>query len=87
MFEFVFNILLVFVSFFVIVVILFVVFFGFYVFVMLYSELCLIGEGNIVVVISLGGVVIGFVLFIVVVVVVSYNLYMMVGWGVVVGLV
>lgn len=87
MFEPVLNTLPAFASFFATAVILLAAFFGLYVFVTPYSELRLIGEGNTAAAISLGGAVIGFALPIAVAVVVSHNLYTMVGWGVVAGLV
>lgn len=58
-----------------------------YVFVTPYNELILIRNGNEAAAISLGGVIIGFALPIAVSVAVSHNLYAMLGWGVVAGVV
>ena len=52
-----------------------------------YKELALIRAGNEAAALSLGGVVIGFALPIAVSVAVSHNLYAMIGWGVVAGVV
>ena len=87
MFEPVLNSLPAFASFFATAVVLLAGFLGLYVFVTPYSELRLIGEGNAAAAISLGGAVIGFALPIAVAVVISHNLYTMIGWGVVAGLV
>ena len=87
MFEPVLNSLPAFASFFLTAVVLLAVFIGLYIFVTPYSELRLIGEGNAAAAVSLGGAVIGFALPIAVAVVVSHNLYTMIGWGVVAGLV
>lgn len=62
-------------------------FFAAYVAVTPYNELSLIRAGNEAAAISLGGAVIGFTIPIAVSVAVSHNLYAMVGWGVVAGLV
>lgn len=58
-----------------------------YVAVTPYNELALIRAGNEAAAISLGGAVIGFALPIAVSVAVSHNLYAMLGWGLVAGLV
>lgn len=52
-----------------------------------YNELTLIRNGNEAAAISLAGVIIGFALPIAVSVAVSHNLYAMIGWGVVAGIV
>jgi putative membrane protein len=87
MFEPVLNSLPAFAGFFLTAVVLLAVFIGLYIFVTPYSELRLIGEGNAAAAVSLGGAVVGFALPIAVAVVVSHNLYTMIGWGVVAGLV
>ena len=58
-----------------------------YVLVTPYNELTLIRNGNEAAAISLAGVIIGFALPIAVSVAVSHNLYAMIGWGVVAGIV
>lgn len=87
MFEPVLNSLPAFAGFFATAIVLLAVFIGLYIFVTPYSELRLIGEGNAAAAVSLGGAVVGFALPIAVAVVVSHNLYTMIGWGVVAGLV
>lgn len=52
-----------------------------------YDELRLIRAGNVAAAVSLGGAVIGFALPLAVSVAVSHNLYAMVGWGAVAGVV
>ncbi|MDP3635790.1 MAG: DUF350 domain-containing protein [Azonexus sp.] len=76
-----------FASFFVTAVVLLAVFLSLYVFVTPYSELALIRAGNEAAAVSLGGAVIGFALPIAVSVAISHNLYAMIGWGVVAGVV
>jgi putative membrane protein len=58
-----------------------------YVFITPYNELALIRSGNTAAAVSLGGAVIGFAFPIAVSVAVSHNLYAMIGWGVVAGVV
>ena len=52
-----------------------------------YNELALIREGNAAAAITLGGAIVGFALPIAVSVAVSHNLYAMIGWAVVAGIV
>lgn len=58
-----------------------------YVLITPYSEFKLIREGNAAAAISLGGAVIGFALPLAVSVAISHNLYAMLGWGIVAGVV
>lgn len=76
-----------FASFFLTAVALLVAFLCLYVLVTPYSEVALIRAGNEAAAVSLGGAVIGFALPIAVSVAVTHNLYLMIGWGVVAGLV
>jgi len=76
-----------FASFFLTAVVLLVAFLCLYVLVTPYSEVALIRAGNEAAAVSLGGAVIGFALPIAVSVAVTHNLYLMIGWGVVAGLV
>lgn len=62
-------------------------FFGLYVLITPYNELKLIRAGNEAAAVSLGGAVIGFALPLAVSVAVSHNLYVMLGWGGVAGVV
>ena len=62
-------------------------FLALYVVVTPYNELALIREGNAAAALSLGGALVGFALPIAVSVAVSHNLYAMIGWGVVAGVV
>lgn len=87
MFDPVISSLPAFASFFVIAVILLAVFLCLYVFVTPYSEIKLIREGNEAAAVSLAGAVIGLALPIAVAVATSHNLYVMIGWGVVAGVV
>ena len=87
MFDPVINNLPAFASFFATAVVLLLVFLAIYVRVTPYNELTLIRQGNEAAAISLGGAVIGFALPIAVAVAVSHNLYAMIGWGVVAGVV
>lgn len=87
MFDQVISNLPAFASFFVTAIVLLAVFFGLYVLITPYSELKLIRAGNEAAAVSLGGAVIGFALPLAVSVAVSHNLYAMVGWGVVAGIV
>ena len=87
MFDPVLNSLPAFASFFLTAVVLLGVFAVLYELVTPYNELALIREGNTAAAITLGGASIGFALPIAVSVAVSHNLYAMVGWAVVAGIV
>lgn len=87
MFDPVINSLPAFAGFFATAVALLAGFLLLYVLVTPYNELTLIRNGNEAAAISLAGVIIGFALPIAVSVAVSHNLYAMVGWGVVAGIV
>jgi len=76
-----------FASFFATGIVLLGVFFALYVLITPYNELQLIRAGNEAAAVSLGGAVIGFALPLAVSVAVSHNLYAMIGWGVVAGIV
>lgn len=76
-----------FASFFLTAVALLLAFLCLYVLVTPYSELTLIRAGNEAAAVSLGGAVIGFALPIAVSVAVTHNLYLMIGWGVIAGIV
>ena len=87
MFDPVINSLPAFAGFFATAVALLAGFLLLYVLVTPYNELPLIRNGNEAAAISLAGVIIGFALPIAVSVAVSHNLYAMIGWGVVAGIV
>lgn len=87
MFDPVINSLPAFASFFATAIGLLLAFALLYDLVTPYSELTLIREGNTAAAITLGGAVIGFALPIAISVAVSHNLYAMVGWAVVAGVV
>ena len=87
MFDPVINSLPAFAGFFATAVALLAGFLLLYVLVTPYNELALIRNGNEAAAISLAGVIIGFALPIAVSVAVSHNLYAMIGWGVVAGIV
>jgi putative membrane protein len=87
MFDPVINNLPAFAGFFLTAVALLAGFIAVYLLVTPYQELALIRAGNEAAALSLGGVVIGFALPIAVSVAVSHNLYAMIGWGVVAGVV
>lgn len=87
MFDPVLSSLPAFAGYFVTAVVLLAVFVCLYIFVTPFSELALIRDGNEAAAVSLGGAVIGFALPIAVAVVASHNLYTMIGWGVVAGVV
>jgi putative membrane protein len=87
MFNPVINNLPAFASFFLTAIALLVGFLAIYLVVTPYKELALIRAGNEAAALSLGGVVVGFALPIAVAVAVSHDLYVMVGWGVVAGVV
>ncbi|MBU3695740.1 MAG: DUF350 domain-containing protein [Dechloromonas sp.] len=87
MFDPVINSLPAFAGFFATAVALLAGFLLLYVLVTPYNELTLIRNGNEAAAISLAGVIIGFALPIAVSVAVSHNLYAMIGWGVVAGIV
>jgi len=87
MFDPVINSLLAFAGFFLTAAALLAGFIAVYLMVTPYKELALIRAGNEAAALSLGGVVIGFALPIAVSVAVSHNLYAMIGWGVVAGVV
>lgn len=87
MFDPVINSLPAFAGFFVTAVALLAGFLAVYLLVTPYKELTLIRSGNEAAALSLGGVVIGFALPIAVAVAVSHNLFVMIGWGVVAGVV
>ncbi|MCB4360459.1 DUF350 domain-containing protein [Quatrionicoccus australiensis] len=76
-----------FASFFATGIVLLGVFFALYVLITPYNELQLIRAGNEAAAVSLGGAVIGFALPLAVSVAVSHNLYAMIGWGVIAGIV
>ena len=87
MFDPVINSLPAFAGFFATAVALLAGFLLLYVLVTPYNELTLIRNGNEAAAISLAGFIIGFALPIAVSVAVSHNLYAMIGWGVVAGIV
>ena len=87
MFDPVINSLPAFAGFFATAVALLAGFLLLYVLVTPYNELTLIRNGNEAAAISLAGVIIGFALPIAVSVAVSHNLFAMIGWGVVAGIV
>jgi putative membrane protein len=87
MFDPVINQLPAFAAFFATAVALLGGFLALYVVVTPYNELALIREGNAAAALSLGGALVGFALPIAVSVAVSHNLYAMIGWGVVAGVV
>lgn len=87
MFDPVINGLPAFASFFATAVLMLAAFVALYVAVTPYSEIRLIRAGNEAAAISLGGAVIGFALPLAVSVAVSHNLYAMIGWGAVAGVV
>ena len=87
MFDPVINSLPAFAGFFATAVALLAGFLLLYVLVTPYNELTLIRNGNEAAAISLAGVIIGFALPIAVSVAVSHNIYAMVGWGIVAGVV
>ena len=87
MFDPVINSLPAFAGFFATAVALLAGFLLLYVLVTPYNELTLIRNGNEAAAISLAGVIIGFALPIAVSVAVSHNLYAMIGWGGVAGIV
>jgi putative membrane protein len=83
MFDPVINSLPAFAGFFATAVGLLATFAALYLLVTPYSEVRLIREGNVAAAISLAGALLGYALPIAVAVVVSHNLYVMIGWGVV----
>ena len=87
MFDPVINGLPAFASFFATAVLMLAAFVALYVAVTPYSEIRLIRAGNEAAAVSLGGAVIGFALPLAVSVAVSHNLYAMIGWGAVAGVV
>ncbi len=87
MFDPVINALPAFAGFFATACVLLAAFLGLYVLVTPYNELALIREGNSAAAVSFGGALIGFALPLAVSVAVSHNLYAMLGWGVVAGIV
>ncbi len=87
MFDPVINGLPAFASFFATAVLMLAAFVALYVAVTPYSEIRLIRDGNEAAAVSLGGAVIGFALPLAVSVAVSHNLYAMIGWGAVAGVV
>ena len=87
MFDPVINNLPAFAGFFAAAVALLAGFLSLYVLVTPYNELALIRNGNEAAAISLAGLIIGFALPIAVSVAVSHNIYAMLGWGVVAGVV
>ena len=87
MFDPVISNLPAFAGFFVTAIVLMLAFLAIYVAITPYSELALIRAGNEAAAVSLGGAVIGFALPIAVSVAVSHNIYAMIGWGVVAGVV
>jgi putative membrane protein len=87
MFDPVINSLPAFAGFFATAVALLAAFLALYALVTPYSEIALIRDGNAAAALSLGGALVGFVLPIAVAVAVSHNLYVMIGWGAVAGIV
>jgi len=87
MFDPVINALPAFASFFATAIGLLVAFLALYVLVTPYNELALIRSGNTAAAVSVGGALLGFAIPIAVSVAVSHNLYAMIGWGVVAGVV
>lgn len=87
MFDPVINALPAFASFFATAIGLLGGFLALYILVTPYREVALIRDGNTAAALSLGGALIGFALPIAVSVAVSHNLYTMIGWGVVAGVV
>lgn len=87
MFDPVLNSLPAFAGFFLTAVFLLGVFAVLYELITPYKELALIREGNAAAAITLGGAIVGFALPIAVSVAVSHNLYAMIGWAVVAGIV
>jgi putative membrane protein len=87
MFDPVISSLPAFAGYFATVVGLLAVFVVLYVFVTPYDELALIREGNVAAAICLAGAIIGYALPIAVSVAASHNIYVMIGWGVVAGIV
>lgn len=87
MFDPVLNSLPAFAGYFLTAVVLLGVFVVLYELVTPYNELALIREGNAAAAITLGGAIVGFALPIAVSVAVSHNLYAMIGWAVVAGVV
>lgn len=87
MFEPVINALPAFAAFFATAIGLLGGFLALYIFVTPYSEVALIRAGNTAAAVSLGGALLGIALPIAVSVAVSHNLYAMIGWGVVAGVV
>ncbi|NJD26000.1 MAG: DUF350 domain-containing protein [Betaproteobacteria bacterium] len=87
MFDPVINSLPAFAGFFATAVALLAAFLALYVLVTPYNEIALIREGNTAAALSLGGALVGFALPIAVAVAVSHNLYVMIGWGAVAGVV
>ena len=87
MFDPVINALPAFAGFFAAACALLAAFLGLYVLVTPYNELALIRDGNSAAAVSFGGALIGFALPLAVSVAVSHNLYAMLGWGVVAGVV
>ena len=87
MFDPVINALPAFAGFFATACALLAAFLGLYVLITPYNELALIREGNSAAAVSFGGALIGFALPLAVSVAVSHNLYAMLGWGVVAGIV
>ena len=87
MFDPVINALPAFASFFATAIGLLGGFLALYVLVTPYNELALIRSGNTAAAVSLGGALLGFAMPIAISVAVSHNLYAMIGWGVVAGVV
>ncbi|HEX6733606.1 MAG TPA: DUF350 domain-containing protein [Azonexus sp.] len=87
MFDPVINSLPLFAGFFATAVALLAIFAGLYLLVTPYSEVRLIRTGNTAAAVSLAGALLGYALPIAVAVAVSHDIYVMIGWGVVAGLV
>ena len=87
MFDPVLNGLPAFASFFAAAITMLAAFLCLYVLITPYSELALIREGNVAAAISLGGAIIGFALPLAFSVAISHNLFAMIGWGAVAGVV
>ena len=76
-----------FASFFAAAVVILAAFLALYVLITPYNEMALIREGNVAAAVSLGGAILGFAVPLAISVAVSHNLYAMIGWGAVAGVV
>lgn len=87
MFDPVLNGLPAFASFFAAAIVMLAIFLWLYMLITPYDELALIRDGNVAAAVSLGGTVIGFAVPLALSVAVSHNLYALIGWGAVAGVV